>query len=127
VILFVIDMMNSVHSLPTDLPTDFTDIINSIGNSVGKNNMSLFFFCFVLIFFFYCNSLGIYRENISVNKIPRKFTNKNIPLIFPFVFIDFLIVALFSLEFPYRVHFNIGNRVQLLANCLMLIGSSKEY
>jgi hypothetical protein len=34
---FVIDMMNSVYSLPMDLPTDFTDGINSVGNSVGKS------------------------------------------------------------------------------------------
>jgi len=38
------DMMNSVHSLPTDLLTDFTDGINVVGNSVGKNDTSLFFF-----------------------------------------------------------------------------------
>ena len=37
IIPFVIDMMNSVHSLPTNLPTDFTDGIYSVGNSVGKS------------------------------------------------------------------------------------------
>ena len=50
------------------------------------------FFCFILIFFSHCNSLGKYRGNISVGKIRRQFTNENIPSIFPFVFIDFLIV-----------------------------------
>jgi hypothetical protein len=39
VIPFVIDMMNNVHSLTTDLPTDFTD-----GIYVGKNDMSSFVF-----------------------------------------------------------------------------------
>jgi len=64
-ILFVIDMMNSVHNLPMNLPTDFTDEIYS----VGKNGTSSFFFCFVLIFF-----------------------SMVIPSVFPFVFIDFLVV-----------------------------------
>ena len=52
-----------------------------------------YFFCFVLIFFFHGNSLGIYRGNIFVGKIPRKFTDGNIPSAFPFVFIDFLVVT----------------------------------
>jgi hypothetical protein len=47
VIPFVIDMMNSVHSLPMNLPMDFTDGINS----VGKNTRRQFFFWFVLILF----------------------------------------------------------------------------
>jgi len=69
VIPFVIDMMNSVYSLPMDLPTDFTDGINSASNSVGKSWHVIIFFCFVLIFF------------------PTV-----IPSVFPFVFIDFLVV-----------------------------------
>jgi len=44
VIPFVIDMMNSVHSLPTDLPMNFTDEIYCVGNSVGKNDTSSFVF-----------------------------------------------------------------------------------
>jgi len=50
----------------------------------------LFLLCFN--FFSHCNSLGKYRGNISVGKIPRKFTDGNIPSVFPFVFIDFLVV-----------------------------------
>jgi len=87
VIPFVIDIMNNVHSLPMNLPTDLTDIINSVGK---KWHAIIFLFCFN--FFSYGNSLGIYRRNISVSKIPRKFTDENIPSIFPFVFIDFLIM-----------------------------------
>jgi len=30
---------------------------------------------------------------MSVGKIPRKFTDVNIPLVFPFVFIGFLVVC----------------------------------
>jgi hypothetical protein len=55
-----------------------------------------YFFFFVLIFFSHGNSLGIYRGNISVGKIPRKFTDGNIPLIFPFVFINFHVVYIFQ-------------------------------
>jgi hypothetical protein len=57
--------MNNVHSLPMDLLTDF---------------------------FFHGNSLGIYQENISVGKIPRKFIDGKILSILPFVFIDSLVV-----------------------------------
>ena len=78
---FVIDMMNSVHI--------FTNKF-TVGNSVGKNDTSLFFFCFVLIFF---PTVIPYRGNISVGKIPQKFTNGNIPSVFPFVFINFLVVV----------------------------------
>jgi len=53
--------------------------------------MSSFFF-FVLIFFSHCNSLGKYRENISIGKIRQQFTNENIPLVFSFVFLNFLVV-----------------------------------
>ena len=71
VILFVIDMMNSVHSLPMNLPTDFTDGIYSVGYSVCKNDTSYFFLlCFK--FFSHGNSLGIsvciYRFSGSVKK-----------------------------------------------------------
>jgi len=83
---FVIDMMNSVHSLPTEF-----SVGNSISNFVSKNDMSSFFLlCFK--FFSHGNSVGIYRGNISVGKIPRKFTDENIPSVFPFVFINFLVV-----------------------------------
>ena len=34
------------------------------------------FFCFVLIIFSHCNSVGKYRENISVGKIRRQFTKE---------------------------------------------------
>ena len=84
---FVIDLMNSVNKFTNE----FTDGINSVGNSVGKNDTSSFFFlCFN--FFSHGNSLGIYRGNISIGKIPRKFTDGNIPSVFPFVFINFLVV-----------------------------------
>jgi hypothetical protein len=69
VIPFVIDMMNSVHSLPTNLPMDFTNGINFVGNSIGKNDTPSFFLLYFK-FFFHCNSLGIYRGNIAIGKIP---------------------------------------------------------
>jgi 1,4-dihydroxy-2-naphthoate octaprenyltransferase len=72
VIPFVIDMINNVHSLQTDLPMDFTNEIY-----VGKNNTSSFFF-FVLNFF--------------PIVIPLVNTEGNIPSVFPFVFINFLVV-----------------------------------
>jgi hypothetical protein len=53
VILFVIDMMNSVHSLPTD----FIDGIKSVGNSIGKNDTSLFLF---FLIFFYIVILSVF-------------------------------------------------------------------
>jgi hypothetical protein len=66
---------------------------NTDGNFVGKNGMSSFFLlCFN--FFSHCYSLGKYRGNISVGKIRRQFTNENIHLVFLFVFIDFLVVAI---------------------------------
>jgi len=88
VIPFVIDMMNSVNKVTNG----FTDGIYSVGNSVGKSWHVIIFFCFVLIFLSLHNFLGIYRGNISIGKIPRKFTNKNIFLLFPFIFIGFLVV-----------------------------------
>jgi hypothetical protein len=51
VIPIVIDMMNSVHSLPTVLPTGFTDT-------------STFFFCFVLIILFPTIIPSVYTEGI---------------------------------------------------------------
>jgi len=84
------------------LPTEF-----SIGNSVGKNDTSSFFLlCFN--FFSHDNSLGLYRGNISVGKIPRKFTDENIPLVFPFVFINFLVVGTDLLK-----HFKVMNLLLL--------------
>jgi len=75
-------MMNSVHSLPTELPRE---------NFVGKNDTTSFFLlCFK--FFSHGNAVGIYQGNISVGKIPRKFTDGNILSVFPFVFINFLVV-----------------------------------
>ena len=50
-------------------------------------------FFFFVLFFFHCNSLGIYRGNIFVCKIPGKFTDENILSVFLFVFIDFLVVS----------------------------------
>jgi len=80
-------MMNSVNKF-TDR---FTDEINSICNFAGKNlHIIIFLLCFN--FFSHHNSLGIYRGNISVDKIPQKFTDRNIPSVFLFVFIGFLVV-----------------------------------
>jgi hypothetical protein len=65
-----------------------------VGNFVGKNNTSSFFLlCFK--FFSHGNSVGIYRGNISIGKIPQKFTDENIPSVFLFVFINFLVVIAF--------------------------------
>ena len=62
--------------------------------SLVKMTRHLFFLlCFK--FFSHDNFVGIYRGNISVGKIPRKFTDKNIPSVFPFVFINFLVMYLF--------------------------------
>ena len=87
-------MMNSVHSLPTELPREF----------VGKNDTSSFFFLLCFKFFSHGNYVCIYRGNISVGKISRKFTDKNIPSVFPFVFINFLVVTIhwaLNSEFPF--------------------------
>jgi hypothetical protein len=99
VIPFVIDIMNNVHSLPTNLPTDLptelsTEIFLSVIPLVEMTRHHFFLLCFN--FFFHSNSLGIYRGNISVGKIPRKFTDRNIPSVFPFVFIDFLVVICYA-------------------------------
>jgi len=59
VIPIVIDMMNSVHSLPTVLSTEFTD------------TSTFFLLCFNYFVSHY-NSLGIYRGNIAVGIFPRK-------------------------------------------------------
>jgi hypothetical protein len=76
--VFIVYWRNYRENLPTE-------------NSVGKNDTSSFFLlCFK--FFSHGNSVGIYQENISVGKIPRKFTDKNILSIFLFIFINFLIV-----------------------------------
>jgi hypothetical protein len=84
-------MMNSVHNLPTNLPTDLpTEFVLSVILLVKMTRHHFFLLCFN--FFSHGNSLGIYRENISVGKIPRKFTDGNIPSVFPFVFINFLVV-----------------------------------
>jgi hypothetical protein len=57
---------------------------------VNPDTSSFFLLCFN--FFSHRNSLGIFRGNILVGKIPRKFTDENIPSVFPFVFIGFLVV-----------------------------------
>jgi hypothetical protein len=75
-------MMNNVYNLPTNLPTDFISSVIPLVK-IARHR----FFCFVL-FFSHCNSLGKYRENISVSKyrgnisvgkIRLQFTNENIP------------------------------------------------
>jgi hypothetical protein len=58
-----------------------------------------FFFLLCFKFFSHCNSVGIYRGNISVGKIPRKFTDEIIPSVFLFIFINFLIVLIHLLEY----------------------------
>ena len=87
-------MMNNVHSLPTVFPTDFTDGINSVGNSVGKIITSLFFLLCFNYFVFHCNFRGRYRENIVVGKIRWYMFNGNISSVFPFVFINFLVLLI---------------------------------
>jgi hypothetical protein len=47
---------------------DFIEGIKTVGNSVGINNISSYFLVF-FYFIFYYNSLGIYRENIFIDKI----------------------------------------------------------
>ena len=65
--------------------------------------MTRYFFCFK--FFSHDNSVGIYRGNIYVRKTPRKFTDENIPSVFLFVFINFLVV---------NVHLQPWGAVQLI-------------
>ena len=74
-----------------------------IGNSVGKNDTSSFLFLLCFNFFFHGNSLSIYRGNISVSKIPRKFTDGNIPSLFSSVFINFLVVIFQSQNLYCRI------------------------
>jgi hypothetical protein len=57
---------------------------------------STFYLCFN--FFYLCNSLSIYRENNYVGKIPPQFTDGNIPTIFLFVFINFLIIKVCNFQ-----------------------------
>jgi hypothetical protein len=89
-------MINNVHSLPTELPmkvpTEFIPLVIPSVISLVKMTRHQFFFLLCLKFFSHGNSLGIYRGNISVGKSPRKFTDGNIPSVFPFVFINFLVV-----------------------------------
>ena len=77
----------SIINLLTKSPIEF---IPSVIPLVKMTRHNFFLLCFN--FFSHGNSLGIYRGNISISKISRKFTDGNIPSIFPFVFIDFLIV-----------------------------------
>jgi hypothetical protein len=90
-------MMNSVHNLPTNVPTEspmeqISSVIPSVIPLVKMTRHHFFLLCFN--FFSHGNSLGIYRGNIFVGKIPRKFIDGNIASVFPFVFIDFLVVKL---------------------------------
>jgi hypothetical protein len=73
VIPFIIDMMNNVNK--------FTDrFISSVISLVNPDTSS--FFCFVLNFFSHRNSLGIYRWNISVGKIPENLPTEIFPRYF---------------------------------------------
>jgi len=93
---------------------EFTDGIYSVGNSVGKNNTLLLFFLLCFNFVSHGNSLGIYRGNIFIGKISQKFTNKNIPSIFLFIVIDFLVVIEFLDAWsPY------GLSIVIQATCIM--------
>jgi len=104
---FVGDSLYTWHDEQcSQFTSKFTDGITNgicfVGNSVGKNDTSSFFlFCFN--FFSHGNSLGICWGNISVGKIPQKFTDENIPLIFPFVFINFLVVTGQWLQFASKM------------------------
>ena len=70
VIPFVIDMINSVHSLPMNLPTDFTDRTYSVSNSVVKNDTSSFF---LLCFNFFSTVISsVYTEGIFPSVNPSK-------------------------------------------------------
>jgi hypothetical protein len=71
VIPFVIDMMNSVHSLLTKLLMDY-----SVGNSVGKNGTSSFFLlCFNYFFstiILSVNTKRIFPPVKSIGNLPTK-------------------------------------------------------
>ena len=95
---FVIDMMNSVHSLPTNFLTEFIPLVKITRH---------YFFLLYFNFFSYYISLGKYRGNISVGKIPQKFTDEYIFLIFLFVFIDFLVATdMFFMNYLYMFSFS---------------------
>jgi hypothetical protein len=83
--------MNSVDYLPmiflTELLMEFIPSVIPFVKMACHHFFALFF-----LFFSHCNSLGKYRGNIFVDKIRQQFTNKNIPSVFLFVFIDFLVV-----------------------------------
>jgi hypothetical protein len=87
--------------------SQFTDGITE-GIYVGKNDTSSFFFLLCFKIFFHGNSVGIYRGNISVGKIPRKFTDENIPSVFPFVFINFLVVFILKISYSHHVYMDNG-------------------
>ena len=91
VIPFVIDMMNSVHSLPTNLPTEFMLV------KMARHHFFFICFNFFLTVIPSVYTEGIFLsvkslENLPTEIFPWKFTDENIPSIFPFVFIDFLVV-----------------------------------
>ena len=75
--------------------SQFTDGIyrQNFPSVIPLVKMTRHFFLLCFKFFSHGNSVGIYRGNISVGKIPRKFTDENIPSIFSFVFINFLVVS----------------------------------
>jgi len=86
-------MMNSVHSLPTNLPILFIPSVIPLVKMTRH-----YFFWFVLIFFPSVYTEGVFPSvkslgNISVGKIPWKFTDGNIHSVFPFVFIDILVMV----------------------------------
>jgi len=79
-------MMNSVDSLPMILPTEFIlSVIPLI--KIARHYLFLLYF-------------NYFFPIVFVGKIRRQFSNKNITSVFPFVFIDFLVVINLSNSRP---------------------------
>ena len=75
------------------------------------------FFLLCFNFFSHGNSVGIYRGNISVGKIPRKFTDENIPSVFPFVFINFLVVSYVECKFGSKKYLHVIKCWRYMQTC----------
>jgi hypothetical protein len=97
--MFIVYRRNYRQNFPSGIP------------SVKITRHLFFLLCFK--FFSHGNAVGIYRGNISVGKIPRKFTDGNILSIFPFVFINFLVVqkiaSLNQFFFFKKINLDIGS------------------
>jgi hypothetical protein len=75
--------------------------VNFIDKVVGKSYMSSYFYCFFYLFFSRCNSLGLLRDMAMekfVGKIHCNLQTEKIILVFPFIFVKFLVVNYMQMQ-----------------------------